>query len=174
MFSYVGDLSTLAHDIIEKYCKNKELALDATLGNGHDTDFLREHFNKVVAMDIQQKLIDDYKKKKGDEGVSLYCLSHDAVDTIIHEKIDCAIYNLGYCPGGDIGSLRKVLELLNPGGIITIGIYVGHNEGKNEETFIMKYLENLPKKQYGVMVHQYINRSLLSPKLIVIEKNDLK
>ena len=63
-----------------------------------------------------------------------------------------------------------MLRLLKSGGLITIGIYVGYNEGKKEEGIILDYLRTLPKDKYGVMIHEYINRSATSPKLAVIEK----
>ena len=53
---------------------------------------------------------------------------------------------------------------------MTIAIYRGHSEGKNEENFIMEYVRNLPKNIYGVMLHEYLNRAKSAPLLIVIEK----
>lgn len=130
-------------------------------------------------MDIQKKLVDNYKKK--DKGnVTLICDSHEYVDNYIKEDINCAMYNLGYCPGENkeittrsqstLLSISKMLQLLKSGGLITIAIYVGHNEGKKEESIILNYLETLPKDKYGVMLHEYINRSADSPRLAVIEK----
>ena len=34
MFKYVSDVSILAHNIINEYVENKNVAVDATLGNG--------------------------------------------------------------------------------------------------------------------------------------------
>ena len=53
---------------------------------------------------------------------------------------------------------------------MTIAVYRGHAEGKNEEHFIMEYVRNLPKNIYGVMLHEYLNRAKTAPLLIVIEK----
>ena len=47
MYNYVGDLCSIYHFIINNYIENKKAAIDATLGNGHDTDFLSKNFNKV-------------------------------------------------------------------------------------------------------------------------------
>lgn len=180
MFNYVGDISNLSHYIIKNFCLNKGLAVDATLGNGYDTNFLSDIFERVISMDIQPQAIDMYKEISRNPNVNLVCDSHANIDKYVAGNLDCAMYNLGYWPGGDknittlahssLESLKKSLHLLNPGGIISIALYVGHNEGLKEENFIMKYVEDLPKDRYGVMLHKYLNRSEVSPRLIIIEK----
>lgn len=180
MFKYVGDISNLSHYIINNFCMNKGLAVDATLGNGHDTNFLKDIFEAVISMDIQPEAIERYKEEGDNSKVKLICDSHANIDKYVTGNLDCVMYNLGYWPGGDknvttladssLESLKKSLELLNPGGIIAIAIYVGHSEGVKEENFIMNYVETLPKEKYGVMLHKYLNRALVSPRLIIIEK----
>ena len=49
MSSFVVDKS---HELINNI-KNKNIAIDCTLGNGHDTLFLSSLFNEVHALDIQ-------------------------------------------------------------------------------------------------------------------------
>ena len=44
MFKYVSDVSNIYHNIITSFIENKNIAIDATLGNGHDCDFLSELF----------------------------------------------------------------------------------------------------------------------------------
>lgn len=63
MFSYTGEITELSHYIISNFVKNKNVAVDATLGNGHDTDFLKENFNKVYAFDIQKDAVERYNLK---------------------------------------------------------------------------------------------------------------
>ncbi|NSB17289.1 hypothetical protein BCD95_005548 [Clostridium beijerinckii] len=53
---------------------------------------------------------------------------------------------------------------------MTICIYRGHVEGKNEENLILPYLKVLPKSKFGVMYHSFFNRSEEAPILTVIEK----
>ena len=43
MFKYVSDISDLSHSIIENHLEKRVVAIDATLGNGYDTDFLFTH-----------------------------------------------------------------------------------------------------------------------------------
>ena len=98
----------------------------------------------------------------------------------VDETVDCIMYNLGFLPGGDksittmhetsLLSIKEGLEVLASNGIMTICIYRGHSEGKEEENIILQYLELLPKSKFGVMYHSFLNRSKEAPILIVIEK----
>lgn len=179
MFKYVGDLSDIAQNVVKAYVENKNIAIDATLGNGHDTDFLSEEFQKVYSFDIQEIAVENYKKKKK-ENVLLLNDSHHKLKEYIKEDVDCVMYNLGFLPGGDknitttsettLKSIEVALEMLKSGGIITIGIYIGHDEGENEGNKVLQFLEKLPKNKYGVLLHKFINRSKSAPMLAIIEK----
>lgn len=178
MFKYVGNISDLSHYIIKNFLENKNLAIDATLGNGYDTDFLSSMFKKVYSFDIQKEACDNYKVN--DRNIVVINDSHHLFKNYISENVDCIMYNLGFLPGGNkeittlhntsLESIKVGLELLNSGGIMTICIYRGHDEGKIEETCILEYLKTLPKNVYGVMVHSYLNRQNISPLLVIIEK----
>lgn len=179
MFNYVGDISKLSHSIINNYLKNKDIAIDATLGNGHDTDFLSLNFNKVYSFDIQDQACLKYSNKDKDN-VIVICDSHHKFNKHIKENVDCIMYNLGFLPGASkeittkyntsLESIQIGLKILNPGGIMTICIYTGHDEGKKEKSCILDFLEKISKKEYGVMIHQFLNRSKTAPMLVVIEK----
>lgn len=179
MYKYVTGVTDLSHDIIKKYVNNKGIAVDGTLGNGHDTDFLYQLFNKVYSFEIQKEPYQNYLNKNI-ENVKVINDGHEKIKEYVKEEIDCAMYNLGYLPGGDkeittkanssLESIKLALDLLRSGGIITIAIYSGHNEGAKEKTCIIKYVESLPKNKYGVMLHQFINRNNEPPCLVVIEK----
>lgn len=179
MFKYVGDLSNIAQNVINTYIEDKAIAIDATLGNGHDTDFLSKEFQKVYSFDIQEIAVENYKKKKR-ENVVLINDSHHKLREYVREDVDCVMYNLGFLPGGDktitttwettLKSIEVALDMIKSGGIITIGIYIGHNEGENEGNKVLQFLENLPKNKYGVLLHKFINRSKSAPMLAIIEK----
>ena len=179
MFKYLGNITDLSHHIIENFVDNKGVALDGTLGNGGDCDFLSKNFSKVYAFDIQEKAIEQYKTRNR-ENVTLVLDSHENLLKYIEEGIDAAIYNLGFLPGGDknittksdstLKSIEAALELLNSGGLLVIAVYVGHEEGAKEGEAVLKYTKELPKNKFGVMLHKVVNRSELSPYMIVIEK----
>lgn len=179
MFKYVANISDLSHHIIENFLENKDVAIDATLGNGYDTDFLSKKFKTIYSFDIQEEACDSYRAKLK-ENVNIINDSHHLFEKYINVKVDCIMYNLGFLPGGDknittmhetsLKSIKDGLDILNSSGIMTICIYKGHYEGKKEETCILEYLKTLPKNKYGVMTHAYLNRDMRSPMLVVIEK----
>ena len=100
MFNYTADISVLSHNIIRDNIKNFDIAIDATLGNGKDTDFLSKYFKKVYSFEIQHIAIENYKNKEM-QNVNLIEESHEFIDNTIKSSVDCIIYNLGYLPGGD-------------------------------------------------------------------------
>ncbi|MEW8957072.1 class I SAM-dependent methyltransferase [Clostridium sp.] len=180
MYSYVGDLSKLTHNIIKTYCRDFQLAVDCTLGNGHDCDFLRENFKKVYAFEIQEHIANKYLENNYDN-VEVIINSHKYIKDYIKEEADCIMYNLGFLPGGDknittlyessLYSISKSLDIIKPGGFITVAVYPGHEQGKNEKDGLYEFFKTLPKNKFGVMEHNFFNRSPKSPSLIVIEKN---
>ena len=179
MFKYVSDISELSHNIIEKFVSNKNIAIDGTLGNGHDSDFLKDRFEKVYSFEIQEEPCILYKSKEY-ENVSVINDSHHKIKEYVNEPVDCIVYNLGFLPGGNkdvttkvdttLISIKSGLEILSSGGIMSIAIYIGHDEGKEEESEILKYVSGLPKDKFGVMQHKYINRAKVAPLLIIVEK----
>ncbi|NMM62700.1 rRNA methylase [Clostridium sp. P21] len=179
MFRYITDVSKLSHYIIKNFCNNFGVAVDATLGNGYDTDFLSNNFNKVYSFDIQLCAIEAYKKKsKGN--TTLINDSHENFNIYINDEIDCLMYNLGFMPGGNkklttrakstMLSLKCGLNKLRKGGLITIAAYKEHAEGKEEEILLIDFVKRLPKNKYAVMLHSFVNRDVNAPILIVIEK----
>ncbi|MBU5590691.1 class I SAM-dependent methyltransferase [Clostridium sp. MSJ-4] len=178
MFNYTADISLLSHKIIKDNINNFNVAIDATLGNGNDSDFLSEHFKKVYSFEIQHEAILSYKEKSI-PNVILIEESHEFIKSHVEDRVDCIMYNLGFLPGGDksittkwdstLTSIEQGLELLNPGGIISLAIYSGHPEGKKEKEELLKYVSSLQKNIYGVMIHEMLNR-VNAPSLIIIEK----
>ncbi len=179
MFKYVGDVSAIYQNLIDSFIEKKEVAIDATLGNGYDTDFLAQRFKKVYAFDIQDKAILNYKEKNI-KNVSLILDSHESFAKYIKENVDCIVYNLGYLPGSDksittkkestIKSLDSGLNLLDKNALMIIALYSGHEGGKEEKEAVLSYCKNLSKKRFGVIYQQFLNRTNNPPSLVIIEK----
>lgn len=179
MFTYTADFSSLTHYIIKNFIKEKKVAIDCTLGNGFDTDFLSDNFEVVYAFDIQKVACDKYKENKK-QNVSVINDSHHKLSEYVNRNVNCIIYNLGFLPGGDktittchdlsLESIKIGLDILESEGIMLITSYRGHDEGMSEYYCIKEYLDTLPKNKYAVMKHEIINRSNKSPVLFVVEK----
>ncbi|SHJ41487.1 Putative rRNA methylase [Hathewaya proteolytica DSM 3090] len=180
MFEYVNNVSMMSHNIIKSYVKFPRIAVDCTLGNGLDTDFLSSHFKKVYSFDIQKNAIDSYTSKKPENVILIYDSNENIMKYITEPKVDCIVYNLGYLPGDNkvitttaestISSLKSALNLIASKGFILICSYLGHEEGKRENLYLEDFLKKINKKTFGVMSHRYINRKEDSPILYIIEK----
>ena len=180
---YINKITEVNKIFLEKVIQKGDVVIDATMGNGYDTVYLGNlvgDSGKVYAFDVQEEACLNYKLKNK-ENVSVINDSHHKFkEYVLEDKVNCIMYNLGFLPGGNkeittlakttMKSIEEGLELLDSNGIMTIAVYRGHAEGKNEEHFIMEYVRNLPKNIYGVMLHEYLNRAKTAPLLIVIEK----
>ncbi len=156
---------------------NKEVSIDFTLGRGNDSIFLSENFKKVYSFDIQQECINDFALRNI-ENVELILDTHANVHKYV-DSFDCGMYNLGYLPNGDkkittlkdstLKSLSKSTELLKVGGFISVVLYVGHDQGKEESQEVLKFCSNLSNKNYNVAYLNFINKNS-PPSLILINK----
>lgn len=139
-----------SHELITKI-KNKDIAIDCTLGNGHDSLFLSSLFNEVHSIDIQPLAIKRSKERlKDTSNTYLYLLDHKDIDLLNINNVDLILYNLGFLPGSDkkvttnylstLTSLKKALSLINDEGVIIIASYIRHPNGKEEYNSIINYL----------------------------------
>lgn len=157
-------LTTQAHQFILRHLKAGDIAIDATVGNGHDTLFLAKQVNDkglVFGFDIQQQAIESSQTKLSNDLVfkntTLFNTSHENLNEFIptqyYGKIKAIMFNLGYLPGSDkavitqttstLFALNQATELLAAEGIITIMAYPGHSGGKEETKQIKQWCEQL-------------------------------
>ena len=179
----INNTKTLIDFFISNYVSNVNVAVDMTLGNGYDSKLILEKLNpkKLYSFDIQSVAIENSKKLLSNyKNYHLILDSHSNFDKYISEKIDFAMYNLGYLPKGDKNittnftdvsiSLKKLLVQLNNQGIVFITFYVGHSFGKYESEKIPSMLQDLNQKEYSVLkftFENHINNPLF---VIMIQK----
>ena len=148
-----------AHNLVRTHFENKvkRIAVDATCGNGFDTEFLVElGFLEVHAFDIQNAALSNTKNRLSDKtakSVELHLASHDRITEFVNDKIDCIMFNFGYLPGGDknittnantsVKALEKASKLLHSGGLISLICYPGHPSGALETKAIKTWFKNL-------------------------------
>lgn len=177
--------------LLEKAVKPGDIAIDATVGNGHDTLFLAELVGtdgKVFGFDIQEQALESCRVKVQEQSladrVTLFQKGHqyvaESVPTTLHGKVTGAIFNLGYLPGGDksivttpettISAIKQILQILAPEGIIVIVIYHGHPQGQIERDNLLEYVKNLDQKDAHVLNYQFLNQKNNPPFIIAIEK----
>jgi tRNA G37 N-methylase Trm5 len=179
------DLLDLQKSFILAHLKPGDTAVDYTMGNGHDTQFLSETVGKngkVYAFDIQLSALNSTKRNLTAAGCNgnytLICASHHRVKEFIHEKVRAAMFNLGYLPGSDkkvttmhettLSAIDSAIELMDSDAIILIAIYPGHAEGELEGKLVGEKLSMLDRRFYTVACFKMLN-SPTSPYFYIIE-----
>ena len=176
-------------DIAKSFFENKvpqdAVAVDFTMGNGYDTLFLSKLVKngKVFSFDIQESAIASTRVRLLENGICNVTLIHDShtrVKDYVSGPIYAAMFNLGYLPGGDksihtmtestLEAVNAALDLLAPGGVITISVYPGHDEGEREGCAVVKLLEEKDKREFSILQLRMIN-SPTSPFILVVERN---
>ncbi len=164
------------HHFIEEHVKHGDVCIDATAGNGNDTEFLCRLVGDngaVLAFDIQQAAIDATQKRLSDTGLShIGRVIKDSHANMTHyaaeSSISCIVFNFGYLPGGDhtiatqatssIAAIQAGLTLLVNGGLMSLCIYSGGDSGFAERDALLAYLKTLDPRRYIVIVSEYFNR----------------
>ena len=180
------DLLQLQKQFILNHLGEGDTAVDFTMGNGHDTEFLSKTVGEnghVYAFDVQKQAVEstaaNLKKAGCPENYTLICDSHHNVKNYVKEPIKAGMFNLGWLPGGDktITTMRETtmpaveaaIDLLAPDGALIIAIYPGHEEGALEGDMLREYFKTLSK--YRICASEFhILNSPTSPYFYLIEK----
>lgn len=184
-------LVNAAHNLIKEHLHTGDIAIDATVGNGHDTLFLAEQVGasgRVYGFDIQQAAIDSTREKLRQahtpECLTLIHASHALMAGKIpgqhHGKISVIMFNLGYLPGGDkniitqtdstLTALNAASRILSPNGIITLLAYPGHQGGDQETDQVKSWCEQLNPDQFNVSTLYSAEHKESAPRLFVIRR----
>ncbi len=171
----------IAHGMIADHVKPGDICIDATAGRGRDTAFLCSlvgEGGRVTAFDIQSDAVESTNAllaEQGYSGIGRAVLdSHANIDNYEEAgTVSCIVYNFGWLPGGDhnvftlpdssIESLTKALELLMPGGMISMCIYYGRQNGFEERDRLMEFLEGLDHCRFSSYVGSFVNRPNCPP-----------
>jgi predicted methyltransferase len=184
-------LPETAHQHIKNHLQQGRLAIDATVGNGHDTLFLSQQVGvngHVYGFDIQPAAIESTHNLLFTQGaadnVSLFLISHADMALCIppeHWKhIQVIMFNLGYLPGSDktiitspnstLKALNIAVELLAVGGVISILAYPGHPGGAIETAAVEHWFYKLDTKLYRQEIILSQTSKPNAPKLLLLEK----
>lgn len=159
-------------------------AVDATVGNGHDTRFLADLVGgsgTVVGFDVQAEAIAETRDKTSlYPQVRLIRDGHENVLNYLEGKIDAAMFNLGYLPRFDksvitrpdttVAALNGVVSQLEAGGIVTVVLYTGHEGGREEAEAVSKWVESLDQDDFSAIEYRFVNQRNSPPSLVAIER----
>ena len=179
------ELLDLHKKFILEHLKEGDIAVDFTMGNGHDTEFLSKTVGEsghVYAFDIQESAVESTRKNLEASGCpNNYTLIHDShhnVKNYVKEPIKAGMFNLGYLPGGDksittmrattLPAIEAAIDLLGKDAILLIAVYPGHPEGDAEGKEITEYLSTLSRFKVCCTKVQIVN-SATSPYFMMIE-----
>jgi len=139
---------TRTHELMIDNIK-KDVAIDATLGNGYDTLFLSEHYKKVIGIDIQELAIKRSKAKcVGISNIEIYLEDFNNIDKFQYANL--IIFNLGFLPGSNKkiktqdytsnDAILKAYSILD--GLLLVACYVQHEGGYEEFQKVIKTLND--------------------------------
>ncbi len=162
-------LSEKAHHIIREYLQPGNRAIDATIGNGHDTVFLAQHVGTnghVFGFDIQQEAIKSTHDRLAGSGLlsitTLFKTCHSKMAENIPKQhrrgIKAIMFNLGYLPGSDksiithaetsLLAFNAACNMLASSGILTILVYPDHPGGADEMDSLFDWLNDLDRLRF--------------------------
>jgi hypothetical protein len=184
------DLLELHKYFILKHLRPGDVAVDFTMGNGHDTEFLSKAVGPdgfVYAFDIQEQALastqENLVKAGCPDNYQLILDSHSNVKKYVDVPFRAGMFNLGWLPGGDksITTLRETtlpaieaaIDLLDRDAILNVAVYPGHAEGDAEGKMICEYLAGISRHKVCATKVNILN-SPSSPYFIVIETKTLE
>lgn len=188
MFSEYSALG-IVHKILKMHIKPGDFCIDATCGNGHDSVYLCElcgKSGKLISIDIQEDAVTATKKALAENGFEnmcdVVCSSHSKIDKFAKpNSVDCIVFNFGWLPGGNheiftraessIPAIEKSLDILKPGGLLSLCVYYGRNNGYSERDAILDFVKNLDVAKYNVIKCDFMNRANDPPFPIFIVKD---
>lgn len=180
-----------AKEMVEAAMFDGAVAVDATMGNGHDTQWLCELAGEkghVYAFDVQPEAVEHTRERLTEAGLirraTLMCTGHQHMADHVKESADVIVFNLGWLPGAEHGvttlvdttlqAVNAALEVLKEDGLMTICIYPGHEEGTREKHALMDWASRLDEKRFDALIKCYLNQSNNPPQMLAVRKKKTK
>ena len=176
-----------AHHLLQRSLQPGDWAVDATVGNGHDTLFLAQLVSttgRVFGFDVQATALKVAAQRVANyPQVTLFHAGHEELATRMPTqatgRVNGIMFNLGYLPGAPketithsettLLALRQAVPLLQIGGLLTLILYPGHVGGDAEAAVVRTFAEALPP---NIAVSQYrrLNSRSPAPELLILER----
>ena len=177
----------LAAEILRAVLSPGDRAIDATMGNGHDTALLCSLVGpegRIYAFDVQPAALEATRRRLAEEGYAgqaeLFLLGHEHMREAVGEPVKAIVFNLGWLPGGDhrittltettLPAIQQALALLMPMGVLVICVYPGHPEGEREQEMVTRLLSSLSPREYNVLMQQFLNAGAGAPLCFAVQK----
>ena len=179
----------LAREVILRAVEPGDTVVDATMGNGHDTQMLCETVGpegRVWAFDVQAQAVEETRNRLRAQGLDgraeLILSGHEHMAEYVKGPVKAVMFNLGWLPGGDHAvttrwettrtAVESALDLLAPMGVLVICAYPGHAEGEREKQELAAFLGGLDNRRYNVLHQRCLNAGPGAPECFVIQKQN--
>ena len=182
-----GGARKWARSMVQAQLTEGAAVVDATMGNGYDTQWLAEcvgETGRVYAFDVQQAALDATRARLEACGladrVRLILDGHQHMANHVREAVDAVVFNLGWLPGTPhectthtettMTAVEQALSLLKPGGVMTVCVYPGHEEGTRELETLTDWAQQLSDATYDAVIWKYANIRKRPPVLIAVTR----
>ena len=180
-----------AAELIADVLRPGQFAIDATVGNGHDTLRLARLVGatgRVFGFDVQPSAIESATRRLSEVGIldraSLFLEGHQHMRERLaplglEHHVRAAMFNLGYLPGADrdvtttaettLQGLEAAMRLITPGGLITVVLYPGHPRGPEETQAVLEWAAELSPRRALVLRYEFLDPRKPPPVLLAIQ-----
>lgn len=167
----------LSHQFMAAHVREGAFCIDATAGKGRDTLFLCRlvgDSGRVLALDIQPDAVAQTTALLTGEGVAhraqVVQTCHSRLgDYAAPDSVDGIMFNFGWLPGGDhttfshadtsVAAVKAALTLLRVGGVMTLCLYYGRENGTAERDAILSFLPTIDPRRFTVIRGDFANRT---------------
>lgn len=167
----------LSHQFMAAHIHEGAFCIDATAGKGRDTLFLCRlvgDSGRVLALDIQPDAVAQTTALLTGEGVAhraqVVQTCHSRLgDYAAPDSVDGIMFNFGWLPGGDhttfshadtsVAAVKAALTLLRVGGVMTLCLYYGRENGTAERDAILSFLPTIDPRRFTVIRGDFANRT---------------
>lgn len=165
-------------------------AVDATVGNGHDTLFLAQAVGPegaVLGLDVQAAALAAARRRLDEAGVAarvrLVEAGHERLGTVAaawRGTVAAVLFNLGYLPGSNrrvatraattLPALTAARDLLGPGGRLVVMAYRGHTGGAEEAAAVAAWCRACDPRAFEAVAYERLNGARPAPVLFVVAR----
>ncbi|MEM7673639.1 MAG: class I SAM-dependent methyltransferase [Verrucomicrobiota bacterium] len=184
-------LTERVHAALSEKLQPGDFAVDATMGNGHDTLHLSKLIGpdgKVWAFDIQDAALERTRERLEQAhqvNASLICANHSELEKHLPRDalgvIKAVVFNLGYLPGQDksitteasstLAAIQSAIRVLAQGGVLEILCYTGHSQGLEEWLALETWISNRLPESVTVSIMSPYDATRRPPVWLEIEKH---
>lgn len=187
----IESVLNFAHTLATGTLRDGGGAVDATIGNGHDTVALARAVGAegtVHGFDVQAAALEATRERLAAASLAgrtdLHCVGHEQMaqhlPDPLHGTVGAVMFNLGYLPGSDserttqpdttVAALEAALQLLRPGGIVTVVLYTGHAGGAEEAQAVETWATDRDQDRVQALSYRFVNQQNDPPRLLALEK----